>query len=307
VFLYITHPLFESHETPAGHPETAARLRSIIQALATQIPKGQILQAQAAPAHIEQLQLAHHSDYLNELRATVPAAGYFFLDADTCMSPHSWDAALHAAGAATQAVDWVMAKPERQAFCAVRPPGHHAGAKQAMGFCLINNIAVAALYALQQHPLSRVAILDFDVHHGNGTQEIVSGMDSILFCSAHQHPFYPFTGSNLNTAPNIINIPLPNGSTGDQFRHAIENTWWPAIRRFAPELLLVSAGFDAHQDDPLGGMNLATADFVWIGSQIRLAADEYCNGRTVSCLEGGYNLNVLGTSVAGYIRGLMNL
>jgi acetoin utilization deacetylase AcuC-like enzyme len=307
MFLYITHSLFEQHHTPAGHPEAASRLHSIEQALRTNIPAQKMLQEQAAPARIEQLQRAHHPDYINWLQTIRPAAGYHFLDPDTSMSPFSWDAALHAAGAAVQAVDWVMAEPGRRAFCAVRPPGHHAGHKQAMGFCLINNIAVAAMHALQHWKLSKIAILDFDVHHGNGTQDIVAGMDEILFCSTHQHPFYPFTGAPIDTVSNVINTPLPAGSGGREFKQAIQTVWMPALAEFGPELLLVSAGFDAHRDDPLGGINLDTADFAWIGSQLKTVADQYCEGRIVSCLEGGYNLHALGQSVAAYIGSLTNV
>jgi acetoin utilization deacetylase AcuC-like enzyme len=221
------------------------------------------------------------------------------------MNPHTLPAALRAAGAAVQAVDAVLRGEADAAFCAVRPPGHHAGRRQAMGFCIFNNIAVGAAHALEAHGLRRVAIVDFDVHHGNGTQDIFKGDARVLFCSTHLHPFYPYTGERL-PGGNIVNTPLPMGAGGRVFRQAINDDWLPRLHAFKPEMIFISAGFDAHRLDPLGGLALVEEDYYWVTQRLIDVAKQYCPGRIVSSLEGGYNLSVLGTSVAAHLRAFLD-
>jgi acetoin utilization deacetylase AcuC-like enzyme len=288
---------------PGNHPEAPARLDAIEQAL--EAAGSGTLREQSVPADFAQLRRVHATDYLQALQNSSPITGYHALAPDTFMNPHTFEAALLAAGAGVLGVDRIMQGRAASAFCAVRPPGHHARRAQAMGFCLINNIAVAAMHALTHHNLRRVAILDFDVHHGNGTQDIVINERGVLFCSTHQHPFYPYTGEPA-AAPHIINVPLPAGSGSEEFRRAVLREWLPALEQFKPDFIFVSAGFDAHRDDPLGGLSLVEADYGWIGAQIRDFAAAHCGGRVLSMLEGGYNVTALARSVAAYIRSFEN-
>ncbi|HEY3487541.1 MAG TPA: histone deacetylase family protein [Gammaproteobacteria bacterium] len=289
---------------PYDHPEAPERLQAIAQELQATGLWEQLQRIDAAAASFEQLQYIHPLSYLKELQAASPTEGWHALDPDTIMNPHTFNAVLRAAGAGIQAADEIMQNRAQIAFCAVRPPGHHAERAHAMGFCFINNIAVTAAHLLKHHNLSRIAILDFDVHHGNGTQNIFADDSRVLFCSTHQHPFYPYTGAAVDRA-NLINVPLPAGSGSREFREAIIGRWLPALELFKPEFILVSAGFDAHQDDPLGGLNLAESDYAWVGSEIKNAALRYAQGRIISCLEGGYNIGALARSVAAYIRVLL--
>lgn len=291
---------------PGGHPEAPARLEAIERELKADGFWTRMRHESAVMADFSQLQSVHTKEYLEHLQNSSPASGYYALDPDTSMNPHTFQAALFAAGAAILGVDRVMQHQTWKGFCSVRPPGHHARKAQAMGFCFINNIAVAAMYALERYTLGRVAILDFDVHHGNGTQDIFADDERVLFCSTHQHPFYPYTGAPI-ADPNIVNVPLSAGSGSREFRQAVLQYWLPALVRFKPEFIFVSAGFDAHRDDPLGGLDLSEADYSWIGGQIRNFADIYCAGRVLSCLEGGYNVDALARSVSAYISALDGL
>jgi len=299
-----THPDCLEHDTGPGHPECIARLETILQALRAAPFAKQLEFINAPPADEKDLLLAHDLPLVQAVFGAAPAEDYTYLDADTVMSPGSLDAALRAAGAACAAVDDVLAGHYKTAFCAVRPPGHHTTRSQSMGFCLFNNIAIAALHALENHDLTRVAIVDFDVHHGNGTQDIIAPDKRILFISTHQSPFYPGTGLKTeNEEGHILNIPLPQGTDGEDYRDIFQKSILPALEKFAPQLLLVSAGFDAHRDDPLAGLGLVEDDYRWIGAQLRVFADKYCQGRMISFLEGGYNLDHLGSSVVAYLSG----
>jgi acetoin utilization deacetylase AcuC-like enzyme len=250
--------------------------------------------------------LIHTDRHIDYVLGAIPRQGFAYLDADTVVSPGSGEAALHAVGAACAAVDAVFAEESRNAFCAVRPPGHHAEPDAAMGFCLFNNVAIAAEYARKHHGIKHVAIVDFDVHHGNGTQRAFEANKEVLYASTHQFPWYPGTGRSEETgADNIINVPLRTGSGSKEFRSAFAEKILPAIGRFAPELLLISAGFDAHRDDPLASLNLVENDYAWATSELARAARTYSKGRLISVLEGGYNLEALGKSVAAHVRALM--
>jgi acetoin utilization deacetylase AcuC-like enzyme len=228
------------------------------------------------------------------------------MDPDTWMNPYTLEAALRSAGAGIFATDLVISGEMKRAFCNVRPPGHHAEKNTAMGFCFFNNIAVAALHAIEHHKLERVAIVDFDVHHGNGTEDILSHNPHTLFCSTYQHPFYPgYAGKSMEKL--MVNVPLPAGTGSPEFRFAVQDKWLKAIKDFEPELIFVSAGFDAHRDDDMGGFNLSDDDYIWVTRKLCAVADEYCQGRMVSMLEGGYNLDILGRCATAHVRVMMNL
>jgi acetoin utilization deacetylase AcuC-like enzyme len=303
--LYLSHPSGRAHVTPTGHPEQVARLAAIDAALSK--PDFSVLMRAEAPfADPREVLRCHTPDYLETIRKTHPEAGKVALDPDTFMSPGSWEAALRAIGGAEAAVDAVLNGQASNAFLAMRPPGHHAERDKAMGFCLFGTVSIAAKYALDHHGLSRVAVLDFDVHHGNGTQDLLWDERRAMFVSSHQMPLYPGTGGTdeVGAHGQIVNLPLGAGSGKAEMRAA----WQGALSRlrdFAPELVLVSAGFDAHRDDPLAGLNWDEADFVWITHAICDLADECCAGRVVSALEGGYDLDALGRSVAAHIAVLM--
>ena len=291
------------HATPAGHPERPARLDAIYQAFAASDLLADLDSRPAEPASREALGRIHDEGYLDGLQRRTPNAGLVRLDADTALGPNSLAAAQLAAGAAVAAVDAVIAGPERRAFCAVRPPGHHAEEGAAMGFCLLNGIAVAAAHALASHSLERVTILDFDVHHGNGTVAAFMDEPRVLVCSSFQFPHYPYRLQTVDR-PNIVNTPLPAGTGGLAFRKALERDWLPALEAARPELVLVSAGFDAHRDDPLGDLLLTEADFAWATRLIVDAAEQYAGGRVVSVLEGGYDLAALARCAEAHVIAL---
>ncbi len=291
------------HEMGSWHPECPERLTAIDdQLIASGVDLG--LDAREAPAATSaDLLRVHPADYLDGLTRQVPSAGYTALDPDTVMCPATLEAATHAAGAALAATDAVINGEVSNAFCSIRPPGHHAGIRQAMGFCFINNVAVAARHALEVHGLKRVAIVDFDVHHGNGTEQIFAGDPRVLMASFFQHPFYPFSGTD-HPAANMINVPLARGSDGAVMRRAVTDVWLPALEEFRPEMVFISAGFDAHREDDLGELKLIEADYVWLTEQILEIAERHAKGRIVSCLEGGYNLSALARSVVAHVRTL---
>jgi len=288
-----------------GHPEQPDRARAVEAALAA--PRFSALERRVAPtAQREDLARAHPESYLRALEQASPDKGYVALDADTAMNPQTLNAALHAAGGAVAAVDAVMRGSADNAFAATRPPGHHAGAATPMGFCFLNNIAVAARRAMAEHGAERVAIVDFDVHHGNGTQEIFWSDEKVLFCSTHQAPFYPGSGglNERGAFDNVVNAPLRAGSDGERFAEALREAILPRLKRFAPDLLLISAGFDAHAADPLGGLRLEAQDFAETTKRLMDIADQCCSGRLVSLLEGGYDLEALALSVAAHVGAL---
>ena len=260
----------------------------------------------APPVTEEQLLRVHPRAYLEHIRDVVPESGYARIDPDTVVSPKSLNAAYRAAGAVVAAVDLVMKGDVHSAFCGVRPPGHHAESARSMGFCLFNNIAVGAAHALEVHGLTKVAIVDFDVHHGNGTEEIFDGEDRILFCSSFQHPFYPFTQLLENT-PNRVSVPLDATAGSDEFRAAVTDHWLPALEEFKPEMVFVSAGFDAHRDDDMSQVSLTDADYQWVSDRIVEVAGKFASGRIVSALEGGYELNSLARCVETHARVLMGI
>ena len=303
-----THKACLLHDTGEGHPERPLRLKSVIAALKQ--PEFASLDWQDAPkATTAQLTAAHGPAYVQEvLEAVVPEDGHLFLDADTVLSPDSPEAALRAAGAVAAAVDYVMAGKSETAFCAVRPPGHHAEKDRPMGFCVFANAAVGAFHAAKEHGLKRVAIVDFDVHHGNGTADIVDGHPEFFFASTHQYPFYPGTGSasEKGSLGNILNVPLNGGDGSAEFRKAFADKILPALEKFRPELIIISAGFDAHKDDPLGQINLTEDDYIWVTEELQKIAARHGQGRIVSALEGGYNVSALASCVAAHVGALMN-
>jgi acetoin utilization deacetylase AcuC-like enzyme len=303
---YITHPDCLGHEMGPTHPERPERLSAIERHMRTAGLLDQVRCLQAPLAEAEALKRVHIPEYVDVIFEHAPRQGYVQLDPDTLMNPYSLAAARRAAGAGVLAVQEVLDGRATNAFCAVRPCGHHATRARPMGFCIFNNVAVAAAHALEKCGLERVAIIDFDVHHGNGTEDMFSlprWRDRVLMASFFQHPFYPGSGTQ-NPAPNMINVPLPAGSDGAAARAVAEEKWFPALEAFAPQLLFISAGFDAHRDDLLGGLALVEDDYVWMTTGLMELADIYADGRIVSMLEGGYNLEALGSSVAAHVRAL---
>uniref|UniRef100_UPI00333EFDFF histone deacetylase family protein n=1 Tax=Castellaniella defragrans TaxID=75697 RepID=UPI00333EFDFF len=304
--LYITHPECRLHEMGAWHPECPERLDAISDQLLAHGLMDFLTQRTARLAGDEDVLRVHRAEYLAELRRHAPSEGYFPVDPDTLMNPYTLEAARAAAGAGLTAVDAIMGGEAHTAFCAVRPPGHHARCAQAMGFCFFNNIAVAAAYALEHHGLKRVAIVDFDVHHGNGTEEAFLRDDRVLMCSFYQHSLFPDTCA-ADPGPNMVNVPVPPYAEASVCRDIVSDRWLPALRAFKPELILVSAGFDGHREDEMGQLKLTEADYAWITQQIVEIAHESAQGRIVSFLEGGYNLSALGRSAAVHIRALGEL
>jgi len=301
---FISHPACRRHDTGADHPEAPRRLSAIEdQFVATGL--FDVLRYVDAPeATDEQLLRVHQPGYLESLEAMMPRSGYARLDPDTIVSPDSLQAARRAAGAAVTAVDLVLSGEMENAFCCVRPPGHHAESDRAMGFCLYNNVAVGAAHALEAYGLDRVAIVDFDVHQGNGTEEMFENDLRVLFCSTFQHPFFPFTAP-LENAPNRVNVPLDATSKSGEFRAAVSDQWLPALERFRPEMIFISAGFDAHRDDDMSHLSLTDGDFRWVSQQIVRLAESSSRGRIVSVLEGGYELNSLARCAEDHVRILM--
>jgi acetoin utilization deacetylase AcuC-like enzyme len=304
--LLLTHPACLLHDTGYGHPERADRLRAIDDALAA--PAFKPLKREEAPlADLAAIERLHPQAYVEMVRAAIPARDHAWLDPDTVVSPGSWEAVLRATGATIYAVDQVMAGKADNAFCAVRPPGHHAEPSRAMGFCLFNSVAVAALHARAKHGAKRVAVVDFDVHHGNGTQAAFWTDKDLFYGSTHQMPLFPGTGALDETGVgNICNAPLKPGDDGEDFRAAWESRVLPALDAFAPDFLLVSAGFDAHLKDPLAQLRLVEADFAWITERLLEAAAKHTGGKLVSTLEGGYDLDALATSTAVHVETLMS-
>jgi len=304
--LLFTHASGLSHEMGPGHPERPDRLRAIERELEAERFQS-LIRVEAPCARPEALLRVHPQVYLSALEEAQPKEGYAALDSDTVMCPTTLEAIWRAAGGAVAAVDEVMGGAADTAFVAARPPGHHAGVRNPMGFCFVNNVAIAARHAQAAHGAGRVAIVDFDVHHGNGTQDIFWADESVLFCSTHQAPFYPGTGGRNETGEydTIINAPLRAGADGEVFAEALAERIFPRLRDFHPDLILISAGFDAHMRDPLGGLRLAEADFSEATKRLMDIADRKCGGRLVSLLEGGYDLEGLGKSVAAHVRALM--
>lgn len=290
----------------ADHPECPARIQAIEdQLIATGLLP--FLDHHDAPmATDEVLARVHQPEYIAAIRAAAPAEGLIYLDPDTAMNPYSLEAALRAAGAVVLAVDLVMSGRAENAFCNVRPPGHHAGRASSGGFCMFNNVAVGAAHALAQHGLERVAIADFDVHHGNGTENIFHDNPGVMLCSTFRHPYYPHCGAGSGN-DHIINVPLPAGTAGDGFRAAVTEQWLPALERFQPQMLFISAGFDAHREDDMGGFGLREADYTWVTGKLKEIAARHAAGRMVSVLEGGYALHALGRSAVAHIRVLSGL
>ncbi len=284
-----------------GHPESPARVSAINDRLAGDGLLDILVHEQPQAATEQQLARVHDAAHIGRIFEFAPESGLVELDADTTMNPHSLDAALVAAGAAVTATDLVLSGAADNAFCNVRPPGHHAERDRAMGFCFFNSVAVAAAHALEHHGLDRVAVLDFDVHHGNGTEDIFRDEPRALMCSTYQYPLYPYTNTP-SVAGHQINVPLAPGSTGETFRLAVIEHWLPALDAFRPQMIFVSAGFDAHRADPLAQLALVEADYAWVTERILEAADTWCDGRVVSTLEGGYDLGALARSAAEHVR-----
>ena len=304
--LLITHPSGLNHLTPLGHPERPDRLRALAQVFDEE--RFQPLKRTEAPSvPLETIALCHPMDYVEALRHASPKDGIVAIDADTSMSPGSFEAAVRAVGGAVHAVNEVVGKRADNAFVCMRPPGHHTETARAMGFCLFNTAAIAARYAQDHHGLGRVAVIDFDVHHGNGTQDIFWSEKTAMYCSTHQMPLYPGTGavSEAGEHDTIINAPLRAGDGGDKFREAFQSRILPRLRDFAPELIVISAGFDAHRRDPLANLQLVEADFAWATKQLMEIADKSAEGRVVSVLEGGYDLEGLSQSAAAHVTALM--
>ena len=308
--LLLTHPSFVAHDTGAGHPERPDRMRAIDKVLAHDIFKDLVrVEAPLRDDVEEQILLAHPEAHLAKMRAIAegPPEHPRHIDGDTVVSAGTWEAALRAVGAGLAAVDAVIDGKAANAFCQVRPPGHHAEADRAMGFCLFSNAAIAGLYARKKHGAERVAVIDFDVHHGNGTQDIFWSNKDMFYGSTHEMPLFPGTGAvSERGVGNIHNAPLRARDGGEQFREAVESRILPALHDFGPDILIVSAGFDAHQADPLANLRLVEADFLWATEKLAATAKRHCNGRIVSMLEGGYDLNALARSVAVHVKALMD-
>ena len=305
--IVFTHQSAEEHDTGPGHPERSDRIRAVKQVLES--PSFADLERRESPvASISQISRIHREVYVKAALEAVPSEGYARIDPDTVLSPESGDAALRSVGAVIAAVDAVMANETRNAFCAVRPPGHHAEPSRGMGFCLFNNVAIAAAHAKAVHNVDRVAIVDFDVHHGNGTQAAFWSDPSVLFASSHEYPFYPGTGAEDECGQgNIFNVPLSASSGSSEFRKGMERKVLPALEDFRPGLIIISAGFDAHARDPLASIRLEDEDFAWITRKIVDIAGEFCEGRLVSSLEGGYDLEALSTSVSAHLTELSGI
>jgi acetoin utilization deacetylase AcuC-like enzyme len=306
--LLFSHPSSLAHDTGYGHPETSARVGAITQALAADIFRD--LRREEPPAtELAPILRVHPPGYVAALEASMPRRGLAYLDGDTPVSPGSWDAIMHAAGGAVAAVDAIMDGEADNAFVIARPPGHHASQATPMGFCMFNNAAIAARHAQAAHGAERIAIIDFDVHHGNGTQAIFWADPSVLYCSTHQMPLFPGTGAvdEVGTQGTIVNAPLSPGADSFNFHDAIESVILPRLINFAPDALVISAGFDAHWRDPLANINLTEADFTWVTGQLMDVAARCCHGRVISLLEGGYDLEALGRSAAAHVATLMGL
>jgi acetoin utilization deacetylase AcuC-like enzyme len=302
-----THPSGLSHDTGPTHAESIARLETIL-ALLKEEPFSQLPIIDAIAATEEQILRAHHFNYFEKVLETLPDQGHVNIDSDTVLSPGSWKAALHAAGAVCQAVDDIAAGKTTRAFCAMRPPGHHAEPHQSMGFCLFNNIFIGARQAQEIHGVEKIAIVDFDVHHGNGTDYMTRRHDgSILFISTHQSPLWPMTGLEDDNDDTVMNFTLAPETGSAECRALYEKKVFPELEDFAPDLLMISAGFDAHKADPLAQLNWEVDDYAWLTKKLSDIADKYCDGKIVSVLEGGYNLDALSTCLAAHLKGLAKI
>ena len=303
---FISHADCARHDMGAHHPECPERLGAINDHLLVKGLLDYMVPYDAPLATEEQLGRAHASLYVKEIFDAAPTEGLRAVDPDTNMCPHTLQAALRAAGAAVQATDLVLAGEAPTAFCNIRPPGHHAERSAAMGFCFFNNVAVGIRHALDVHHLERVALIDFDVHHGNGSEDIFRGDERVLMCSIFEKGLYPFNGENA-TGPNMVNVGLPSRSGSDAFRAAVTEHWLPALEAFRPQLIYISAGFDAHREDDMGQLGLVEADYAWMTDHIKAVADRHAQGRIVSCLEGGYALGALARSVEAHLRVLTGI
>ena len=301
---FITHPSCRQHDMGQYHPECPERLDAIGDRLIAAGLDVHLHHYVAPAATREQIARVHGARYIDEIEAASPQTGLNYIDPDTALNPYSLDAARHAAGAVVKAVDLAMSGECTTAFCAVRPPGHHAERGRAMGFCVFNNIAIGARHAIEHHGLERVAIVDFDVHHGNGTEDVFTGDPHVLMVSTFQHPLYPYCGLD-NPSPLMVNVPLSPGSGGAEFRAAVTDAWLPAMAKFRPQLVMISAGFDAHREDPLANLKLTESDYAWVTRELIKVARAHADGRIVSSLEGGYSLSALGRSVAEHLRELI--
>lgn len=303
---FISHPDTLLHVMDGHHPESPARISAIKDRLIASHVYDYLQHHEAPLATDEQLERVHSAEYIKRIRTIAPAAGIIHLDPDTAMGPMTLSAVLHAAGAVVLGVDIVMSGKARNAFCCIRPPGHHAGRARAGGFCIFNNVAVGAAHAMAMYGLERVAIVDFDVHHGDGTEDIFSGNPKVMLCSTFQSPLYPYRGADSRTE-RMINVPLPSGTDGKAFRATVEKEFAPALEDFAPQIVFVSAGFDAHLDDPLAGMRLVRDDYIWVTQFIMDVANRYAHNRIVSTLEGGYDLTALADAATAHVRTLAGL
>ncbi len=303
---FVTHADCLKHEMGAGHPERPARLTAIEDQLIASGVGAHLARFDAPLATDEQLARVHPIEYVRAIRDAAPEHGTVHLDPDTAMNPHTLNAALRAAGAAVFAVDLIFQKNFSSVFCSVRPPGHHACRVRPMGFCIFNNVAIAARHAVHAHGLERVAIIDFDVHHGNGTEDIFEGDAHVLMASTFQHPFYPYSGTE-DPASNMVNVPLAAGSGSREFREAVREAWIPALDDFEPQLIIFSAGFDAHAEDDMAMLRFTDNDYGWVTGQVKDVAERHAQGRMVSMLEGGYALSALGRSAVQHIKVLAGL
>ena len=301
---YITHPDCARHEMGPHHPECPERLGAINDMLLTKGLLDYMAPYDAEPATVDQLERAHAALYVQELIAASPTEGYHHVDPDTSMNPHTLQAALRAAGAVVQATDLVLGGKAPSAFCNIRPPGHHAERDSAQGFCFFNNVAVGIRHELDVHGLQRVALIDFDVHHANGSEDILMGDERVLMCSIYEKGLFPDSGES-HDGPNMVNVGLPARMGSDAFREAVLEQWLPALDAFAPQLIYISAGFDAHREDDMGNLALVEADYAWVTQQVMRLADRHCRGRVISCLEGGYALSALARSTAAHVRSLI--
>ncbi|MEG1969123.1 MAG: histone deacetylase family protein [Burkholderiaceae bacterium] len=303
---FFTHASCATHEMGSWHPESPERLAAIQDQLIASGIASHLEHFDAPAAGLDDVARVHHRAYIDKLVASVPLQGYWPVDPDTTMNVHTLKAALHAAGAVIDATDRVINGELANAFCSVRPPGHHARPKAAMGFCFFNNIAIAVRHAIEVRGLKRVAVVDFDVHHGNGTEEILANDPRVLMVSFFQHPFFPYSGAE-DPAPNMLNSPLPAGSKGEVVRELVDAIWVPRLDQFRPEMIFISAGFDAHREDDLGQMGLVESDYAFITRRLMEVADRHAQGRIVSTLEGGYNLSSLARSVVAHVKTLAQL
>ena len=301
----ISHPDCVLHQMDDHHPESPERVRSIDKALRTAEFSDKLKFYEAKAVTKAELERVHTPDYIEYIFNNAPEEGFFHLDPDTLMNPKTLSAAIHASGAAVMAVDLVMKKEVNQVFCNVRPPGHHAERDRAMGFCFFNNVAVGVQYALDHYHLKKIAIIDFDVHHGNGTEDIFRNEARVLLCSSFQYPLYP-NSQIVRDNPHILHLPLAYGSTGLEFREGIQNTWLTKLKTFSPDLIFFSAGFDAHRADPLAGLNLTEEDYFWVSREIFHIAKKSAEGRIVSCLEGGYAIPAVCSSVLAHLRAFVD-